>query len=95
MSVSDLVLELVEGGDLLEYILKHNGVRACLPRFVRCSPAKHFNIAEVDAKHIAYQICDALAVRGCFFYVTSSLLSFLFRASVYTLQGHHPSRFKA
>lgn len=39
----NLVLELVEGGDLLEYILKHNGV------------------PEVDSKHIAYQLCDALA----------------------------------
>ena len=53
------------------------------------------NIAEVDSKHIAYQLCDALAVRGCSFYVTSCLHSVLFRASVYTLQGHHPSRLKA
>ncbi|KAF8161058.1 kinase-like domain-containing protein [Crassisporium funariophilum] len=39
----NLVLELVEGGDLLEYILKNNG------------------LCEVDAKHITYQMCDALA----------------------------------
>ncbi|KAF8993679.1 kinase-like domain-containing protein [Cyathus striatus] len=39
----NLVLELVEGGDLLEYILKNNG------------------LGEVDAQHITYQVCQALA----------------------------------
>ncbi|KAF9497953.1 kinase-like protein [Pleurotus eryngii] len=39
----NLVLELVEGGDLLDYILTRHG------------------LAEDDAKHITYQICDALA----------------------------------
>ncbi|KAJ2931453.1 hypothetical protein H1R20_g5592, partial [Candolleomyces eurysporus] len=39
----DLVIELVEGGDLLEYILKRGG------------------LGEDDAKHITYQICDALS----------------------------------
>ncbi|PFH44973.1 hypothetical protein AMATHDRAFT_164241 [Amanita thiersii Skay4041] len=38
-----LVLELVDGGDLLEYILYRNG------------------LSEGDAKHITYQICDALS----------------------------------
>ncbi|KAF8798744.1 Pkinase-domain-containing protein [Phlegmacium glaucopus] len=39
----NLVLELVEGGDLLEYILKNGG------------------LCEVDAKHVTFQMCDALA----------------------------------
>ncbi|KAJ2918044.1 hypothetical protein MD484_g2375, partial [Candolleomyces efflorescens] len=39
----NLVIELVEGGDLLEYILKRGG------------------LGEDDAKHITYQICDALS----------------------------------
>ncbi|KAF8893426.1 kinase-like domain-containing protein [Infundibulicybe gibba] len=39
----NLVLELISGGDLLDYIIKNNG------------------ISELDAKHITYQICDALA----------------------------------
>ncbi|KAJ8695899.1 hypothetical protein PTI98_005810 [Pleurotus ostreatus] len=39
----NLVLELVEGGDLLDYILTRHG------------------LVEDDAKHITYQICDALA----------------------------------
>lgn len=39
----NLVLELIEGGDLLEYILRHGG------------------LSEDSAKHITYQICDALA----------------------------------
>jgi len=39
----NLVLEFVDGGDLLEYILCHNGV------------------PEADAKHITYQMCDALS----------------------------------
>ncbi|KAF8906569.1 CAMK/RAD53 protein kinase [Gymnopilus junonius] len=39
----NLVLELVDGGDLLEYILKNGG------------------LAEVNARDITYQICDALA----------------------------------
>lgn len=39
----NLVLELVEGGDLLEYILEREGV------------------AEPEAKHITYQLCDALS----------------------------------
>lgn len=39
----NLVLELVEGGDLLEYILRQGG------------------LSEESAKHITYQICDALA----------------------------------
>ena len=36
MSVSDLVLELIEGGDLVDYIVRQNRMRECLPRFVRC-----------------------------------------------------------
>ncbi|KAF9452361.1 Pkinase-domain-containing protein [Macrolepiota fuliginosa MF-IS2] len=39
----DLVLELIEGGDLLEYILRQGG------------------LTEENAKHITYQICEALA----------------------------------
>ncbi|KAF4597866.1 hypothetical protein EYR38_006258 [Pleurotus pulmonarius] len=39
----NLVLELVEGGDLLDYILTRHG------------------LTEDDAKHITYQICDALS----------------------------------
>ncbi|KAH9485365.1 Serine/threonine-protein kinase cds1 [Psilocybe cubensis] len=39
----NLVLEHVEGGDLLEHILKNGG------------------LAEVDARDITYQICDAMA----------------------------------
>ncbi|KAF8725174.1 hypothetical protein AX14_008301 [Amanita brunnescens Koide BX004] len=39
----NLVLEYVDGGDLLEYILYLNGV------------------PEADAKHITYQMCDALS----------------------------------
>ncbi|KAJ2924548.1 hypothetical protein H1R20_g12551, partial [Candolleomyces eurysporus] len=39
----NLVIELVEGGDLLEYILKRGG------------------LGEDNAKHITYQICDALS----------------------------------
>ncbi|KAF8623401.1 hypothetical protein AX15_006393 [Amanita polypyramis BW_CC] len=39
----NLVLEFVDGGDLLEYIVRNNGV------------------SEADAKHITYQMCDALS----------------------------------
>ncbi|KAJ6591334.1 kinase-like domain-containing protein [Mycena sp. CBHHK59/15] len=39
----DLVLELVEGGDLLDFILTHNG------------------LSEKMAKHITYQLCQALS----------------------------------
>ncbi|KAJ7782479.1 kinase-like domain-containing protein, partial [Mycena maculata] len=39
----DLVLELVEGGDLLDFILDHNG------------------LSEGMAKHITYQLCQALS----------------------------------
>ncbi|KAJ8518308.1 hypothetical protein ONZ45_g4597 [Pleurotus djamor] len=39
----NLVLELVEGGDLLDYILNNNG------------------LSEAAAKHITYQMCDALS----------------------------------
>ncbi|KAJ7267704.1 kinase-like domain-containing protein [Mycena haematopus] len=39
----DLVLELIQGGDLLDYILQHNG------------------LSEDMAKHITYQMCQALA----------------------------------
>ena len=62
MSVSDLVLELVEGGDLLEYILKYNGVRECLPRFVRCSPTKHFKYSRGGFE--AYCISALRCTRG-------------------------------
>jgi serine/threonine/tyrosine protein kinase RAD53 len=60
----DLVLELVEGGDLLEYILSsNNGLglsrRPFLSRLLSNFP---FRVAEDMAKHITYQICDALAV---------------------------------
>ncbi|KAJ7140506.1 kinase-like domain-containing protein [Mycena crocata] len=39
----DLVLELVEGGDLLDFILKHNG------------------LSEKMAKHLTFQLCQALS----------------------------------
>ena len=58
------MLELVEGGDLLEYILKNGGLGAylCVRGFIYthlCS----IGVDEPDARDISYQICDALAVR--------------------------------
>ena len=56
------MLELVEGGDLLDHIMKTSGL--CDPSFsililhVLIQP-----LAEIDARDITYQMCNALAVR--------------------------------
>ena len=59
----DLVLEFVRGGDLLDYILKREGLRKrnsnSSARERSLSPG---DIAEEETKNITYQICDALAV---------------------------------
>ena len=44
MLCEDLVLDLVTGGDLLDYIIESDG------------------LSEERARHLTYQMCDALAV---------------------------------
>jgi hypothetical protein len=60
----DLVLELVEGGDLLDYILARNGIGTCWFFFFLPSLSVDIlrQVEELPAKHITFQICDALAV---------------------------------
>ncbi len=63
LSFIDLVLELVEGGDLLEYIVKSDGLCTCHIISRRGDTFDFVFIAEVDARDITYQMCTALAVR--------------------------------
>jgi serine/threonine/tyrosine protein kinase RAD53 len=59
----DLVLELVEGGDLLDYILTRNGIgMSCFLALCLMSALISRQVEETAAKHITFQICDALAV---------------------------------
>jgi hypothetical protein len=85
MSVSDLVLELVEGGDLLEYILKYKGVRECLPRLVRCSLAKYLQYSRGGCE--AYFISNLRCAlgKGLLLFYHKLLTFFPFsRFSIYT-----------
>jgi serine/threonine protein kinase len=58
-----LVLELVEGGDLLDHIMKTGGLcnhHLYDSYLTRSNPTF---LAEIDARDITYQMCNALAVR--------------------------------
>lgn len=62
----DLVLELVEGGDLLDYILTRNGIGTLFKYIFLTQPSLSIDllrqVEESATKHITFQICDALAV---------------------------------
>lgn len=58
----DLILELVEGGDLLDYILTRGGLGESTVSSGVLRLTSLINADEAISKHITYQICEALTV---------------------------------
>lgn len=76
-TVIDLVLELIKGGDLLDYILKNGGLGESMSASVRSSQGLLQFSDERESRRIAYQMCTAMAVRRCYVFQYRLLTAFM------------------